>query len=59
MRKSFLDVIYEDLPVLLVDEWTDINESLLNKTLDEFKDKQFNYDKLKMDYWVKLVHTKW
>ena len=33
MKKSFLDVIYEDLPVLLVDEWTDINESLLNKTL--------------------------
>ena len=59
MRKSFLDLIYEDLPVLLVDEWKDINESLLNKTLDEFKDKQFNYEKLKMDYWVKLVHTKW
>jgi hypothetical protein len=59
MRKSFLDIIYEDLPVLLVDEWTDINPTLLLKTLGEFKDKQFNYDKLKMDYWDKLVDTKW
>ena len=58
MRKSFLDVIYEDLPVLLVHEWTDINETLLNKTLDDFKNKQFNYDKLKFDYWVNLVISK-
>ena len=58
MKKSFLDVIYEDLPVLLVDEWTDINESLLNKTLDEFKNKEFNYNKLKMDYWTNLVLSK-
>jgi hypothetical protein len=59
MKKSFLDFIYEDLPVLLINEWTEINPALLQKTLDEFKDKQFNYDKLKMDYWVKLVDTKW
>ncbi len=32
MRKSFLDVIYEDLPILLVAEWTDINEILLQNT---------------------------
>jgi hypothetical protein len=59
MKKSFLDIIYEDLPILLVDEWSDINETLLQNTLEEFKDKQFNYNKLKMDYWVELVGTKW
>jgi hypothetical protein len=59
MKKSVLDdIIYEDLPVLLIDEWTDINETLLNKTLDEFKNKQFNYDKLKFDYWANLVTSK-
>ena len=45
--------------MLFINEWTEINPALLQKTLDEFKDKQFNYDKLKMDYWVKLVDTKW
>ncbi len=59
MKKSFLDIIYEDLPILLVDEWSDINETLLQKTLDEFKNKEFNYDKLKMDYWIKIVNSKW
>ncbi len=58
MRKSFLDIIYEELPVLLVDEWSDINKELLEKTLVEFKNKSFNYNKLKMDYWIELVKSK-
>jgi len=58
MKKSFLDVIYEDLPVLLVDEWSDINKELLEKTLNEFKNRSFNYKKLKMDYWYNLVKSK-
>lgn len=58
MKKSFLDIIYEELPVLLVDEWSDIDEALLQKTILEFKDKQFNYDKLKMDYWIEVVKSK-
>lgn len=58
MKKSFLDIIYEGLPILLVDEWTDINETLLTKTLNEFKNKRFNYDKLKFDYWANLVISK-
>ena len=55
MKKSFLDIIYEELPVLLVDEWTDINKELLDKTLIEFSNKTFNYEKLKMKYWIDIV----
>ena len=58
MKRSFLDVIYEGLPVLLVDEWSDVTETLLKDTLILYSNKQFNYDKLKMDYWVKLVQSK-
>jgi hypothetical protein len=42
MKKSFLDVIYTDLPILLF----------------EFSNKSFNYEKLKMDYWINLVQSK-
>ena len=56
MKKSCLDILYEDLPVLIVDEWSDINETLLQKTLIEFQNKQFNYNKLKMDYWIELIN---
>jgi hypothetical protein len=58
MKKSFLDIIYEDLPILIVNEWEDINEKLLNDTLILYSKKQFNYDKLKINYWIKLVNSK-
>ena len=58
MKKSFLDIIYEDLPILLVDNWEDINEKLLESYLLEYPNKKFNYDKLKFEYWVNLVNSK-
>ena len=58
MKRSFLDMIYEELPILLVDEWSDINRELLDRTMIDFSTKTFNYDKLKMDYWIKLVNSK-
>jgi hypothetical protein len=58
MRKSFLDCIYEGLPVLLVDEWTDIDQTLLQETIETFSKKTFAYEKLTMEYWVNLVKNK-
>ena len=58
MKKDFLEIIYEDLPVLFVNNWEDINEDLLNKTIIEFSNKTFNYEKLKMNYWIKIVNSK-
>jgi hypothetical protein len=58
LRKSCLDIIYEDLPLLIVNEWEDINETLLKNTLIEYSNKQFNYEKLKMEYWIQLVNSK-
>lgn len=59
MKKSFLNVIYEELPVLVVEEWSDISQELLTKTLEDFSTRQFNYEKLTMDYWINLVNSKW
>jgi hypothetical protein len=58
LKKDFLNIIYEDLPVLFVDNWEDINEELLNKTLISYSSRNFNYDKLKMNYWIKLINSK-
>jgi hypothetical protein len=59
MKTSFLDIIYEDLPVLIVQEWTDINETLLNNALFEFSNKPFNYNKLNFEYYINLINSKW
>lgn len=47
--------MFEELPVLIVNEWEEINEKLLLDTLELFKDKSFNYDKLTMKYWVNRI----
>jgi len=47
--------LFEDLPVLIVNEWTEITQELLDKTLIDFKNKNFSYEKLTLEYWKKLL----
>jgi hypothetical protein len=47
--------LFEELPVLIVNDWTEINEELLNNTVEEFKNRIFNYDKLRLIYWVNKI----
>ena len=44
--------MYEDLPVLIINEWSEVNEELLSATIEKFKTTTFNYDKLSLKYWV-------
>lgn len=46
------NTMYEDLPVLIINEWSEVNEDLLNATIERFKTTTFNYDKLTLKYWV-------
>ena len=52
VKSSAIDLLYEDLPVLIVKEWKDVNIELLTRTVDEFKNKKFDYSKLTLEYWV-------
>ena len=47
---------YDDLPVLIVDNWENITQDLLDKTISDFRKKVFNYDKLTLKYWVDKIH---
>jgi len=58
VKTSTLDVLYDELPVLIVNNWYDIDEELLKNTIEKFKNKKFNYDKLKLDYWVNKIKNK-
>jgi hypothetical protein len=60
VKKSDISELYNDLPVLIVNEWSNINIHLLNNTINNFKNKYnnnlFNYDKLTLNYWnTKIV----
>jgi len=58
VKKSDIDALYNELPVLIVDEWHDITEGLLHKTLYEFSNKTFNMEKITMAYWLDKVNKK-
>ena len=49
--------LFNDLPVLIVKKWEDITEELLNNTLNDFKQREFNYDKLTLNYWINLIKS--
>lgn len=49
--------IYEDLPVLIVDNWSDVTKELLLNTIENFKNKIFNYEKLTLKYWVDKIYN--
>ena len=55
VRTSPIDSLYEGLPVLIVNEWHDINEELLKNTIEKFKNKSFSYEKLTLRYWMDKI----
>ena len=54
VKKSPLISLFEDLPVLIVDEWSEVTHQRLQRFLDEFKENKnnYNYDKLTLAHWV-------
>jgi hypothetical protein len=57
VKRSPLDILYKDLPVLIVNEWTDITKELLDNTIQQFKNITFNYEKITTDYWKTLIKS--
>jgi hypothetical protein len=55
MKTSELDILFEDLPVLIVKSWSDVTQELLDNTIQEYKIKQFKLEKLKLSYWIKKI----
>ena len=47
--------MFENLPVLIVNTWNEVNQELLDKTILEFKTKTFQYEKLNLKYWIDKI----
>jgi len=48
---------FEDLPILQVDDYNICNEVFLIEQLDLFRNKQFNFEKLDLNYWINRFRT--
>ena len=49
--------MFEDLPVLIVNEWSEITRSLLDETIQSFKTKEFKYEKLTLKHWACMINS--
>jgi len=57
VKTSPLDPLYCDLPVLIVNDWREVDLPLLEETFRRFRETSFNYDKLTALYWKRLIHS--
>jgi hypothetical protein len=59
VKKSCVDELYDGLPVLIVNEWSDINEDLLKETIIKFKDLISTIpERLTNKYWIDFIKSK-
>jgi hypothetical protein len=61
VKTSPIDKLYQDLPVLIVQSWSDVTMDLLVKIIEEFKikelNKEFKYEKLALSYWMNRIRN--
>lgn len=52
-----LEELYHDLPVVLIDQWSDITRDFLDQILSEYEKRTFRYDKLGTSYWIDRIES--
>jgi hypothetical protein len=57
VKSSSLDPLYENLPILIVEDWEEVGEEFLNQKYVEFQMGTFHREKMYMDYWVEQIHS--
>ena len=59
VKSSSLNELYQDLPIVVVNDWSEITEEFLNNKYKELKEKSSqNVDKLTLNYWTNKIKTK-
>jgi hypothetical protein len=55
VKATACDEMYNDLPVLIVQNWEEINPEFLAQSYAQIKQKTYNMDKIYLDYWLRLI----
>lgn len=51
VTKNINNSFYDDLPILFLDDWEEMNEKFLHDSYFKIKDKKWNMEKLNFEYW--------
>jgi hypothetical protein len=55
VKKSKFSKIFDDLPVIQINNWNECNFDNLNNIYIQIKNKKFNFTKLFLNYWRNLI----
>ena len=55
VKSSTLDALFEDLPVLIIEDWDEITEKFLCEKNEEFTKKEYTMSKLYIHYWFEKI----
>lgn len=57
MITSSIDCLFDDLPVVIVQDWTQVTKEFLEKKYKEIREQTYNLKKLYADYWFDKIKT--
>ena len=52
-----LEELYHDLPVVIIDRWSDLTRDFLSLILSEYAQRTFRYEKLGTSYWIERIEA--
>lgn len=55
IKSSVSDYLFDGLPVLIVKNWTDVTQELLERTYEQMSKQTYQLEKLTLDYWLKMI----
>lgn len=55
-KRNINSSFYEDLPICLVNNWSDVTEDFLKREYDRIMNTKWNLDKLDMFYWINEIN---
>lgn len=55
VKTSTLDPLYKNLPILIIQNWSEITEELLNKKYAEITSNSYNLERLFAPYWIDQI----
>jgi hypothetical protein len=57
VKTSSLDRLFEDLPVLIIDNWSQLTEEFLETKQQDMLHKNYRTEKIFISYWIQLIST--
>ena len=58
VEHSYLDPLYDQLQILLIHDWSNIDENFLQKKYIEIQAKPHSVERAYLNYWANLIHEK-